>query len=182
MTEPLATDEVGFPLFNKSVILNVPDFFVLPSKKVNKFKLVRGLTPSGKNFTTRAGHKSIQIKKSDTGELYLEAPRFDNPRIEYGMFSKRDQNILKEYFKDVRPPSMTEVSFPSANSVASYLSNATPKYHYEYVDGKRRRILNQPLQSDIMFEAENARKRRRATSNAKKQREKQPPQFKPQQK
>jgi hypothetical protein len=168
MTEPLATDEVGFPLFNKSVILNIPDFFVLPSKKANKFKLVRGLTPSGRNFTTRAGHKSIQIKKSNTGELYLEAPRFDNPRIEYGMFSKRDQNILKDYFKDIKLPPMTEVSFPSANSVASSLSNTTPKYHYEYMNGKRHRVLNDNLQNDIMFEAGKARKRRRATSNAKK--------------
>ena len=144
MTEPLATDEVGFPMFNKSVILNIPDFFVLPSKKANKFKLVKGLTPSGRNFTTRLGHKSIQIKKSDTGDLYLEAPRFDNPRIEYGMFSKRDQNILKEYFKVPPPPA---ASVASNNSVASSVSNATAKYHYEYINGKRHRVLNQNLQT-----------------------------------
>ena len=39
MTEPLATDEVGFPLFNKSVILNIPDFLFYQVRRQTNLNL-----------------------------------------------------------------------------------------------------------------------------------------------
>ena len=146
---------ITLPLFEQ-VSVNIPDYFVLPGKKQGQFKLVKGLTPSGKNFTTREGHKSVKIKQNEKNELYLEEKDFDNPRIEYGMFSKADQKRLNKYFKSV------EQAKPQEDvSIVSSISNSTPKYHYEYINGKRHRVLNDNLQNDIIYEAGQTKKRRR---------------------
>ena len=64
---------ITLPLFG-SVTLHTPDYYVLPGKKPKQFKLVRGLTPSGKAITTRQGNKAIKIKSNERNELYLEEP------------------------------------------------------------------------------------------------------------
>jgi hypothetical protein len=151
MSIPLNTP-ITLPLFER-VLLNVPDYFVLPSKKQGQFKLVKGLTPSGKNFTTRQGHKAVKIKSNEKNELYLEEPNYNNPRIEYGMFSPKDQTILKKYFKPVQKE--------DEQSVVSSIGNLTPKYHYEYKAGKKYRVLDDVLQNDIIYEAGQTKKRRR---------------------
>ena len=95
---PIPSDTpITLPLFEK-VTVHIPDFFVLPGKKQKQFKLVRGLTPSGRQITTRQGYKAIKIKSNERNELYLEEPSYNNPRIEYGMFSARDKKILQKYF------------------------------------------------------------------------------------
>jgi hypothetical protein len=143
----------------------MPEYFLLPSKKQGQFKLVNGLTASGKNFTTRQGHRSVKIKQNDKNELYLEEPNYNNPRIEYSMFSKADQKKLNKYFKPVEQAKPQEDA-SVISSIASSVDN--PKYHYEFKGGKKHRVLNQSLQNDITHEAGQARKRRRATSNLKK--------------
>lgn len=156
--------EITLPLFER-VALDIPEYFVLPSKKKQgEFKLVKGLTPSGKNFTTRQGHKSVKIKQNEKNELYLEEPNYNNPRIEYGMFSSKDQKILNKYFAPVEPVEQEK----SPSSAISLISNSTPKYHYEYINGKRHRFLNHNLQDDIIEESKKHRKRRRATNDLKK--------------
>ena len=141
---------ITLPLF-ESVILHTPDYFVLPGKKQNQFKLVRGLTPSGRNITTRQGHKAIKIKKNERNELYLEERDFNNPRIEYGMFSPKDQKILKKYFAHRSasppplppppppPPKKAYIAPPSDGSVStiSHKSFKTPEE--EKADQKKER-------------------------------------------
>ena len=154
-----ANAPITLPLFER-VVLNVPEYFVLPSKKQGQFKLVKGLTASGKNFTTRQGHKSVKIKQNEKNELYLEEPNYNNPRIEYGMFNKSDQKKLDKYFA---PP---KVAVAETQSVVSAMTKGTAnaKYHYEYVNGKKRRVLNENLINDIEYEAKEAKKRRRKAS------------------
>lgn len=148
---------ITLPLFG-SVTVNMPDYYVLPSKKPNQFKLVNGLTPSGKTITTRQGHKAIKIKQNEKNELYLEEKDFGNPRIEYGMFSKADQKRLNKYFKPIEQAKPQE-DVSVISSIASSVDN--PKYHYEYINGKRHRVLNDNLQNDIIYEAGQTKKRRR---------------------
>ena len=122
---------ITLPLFG-AVTAHVPDYYVLPGKKTKQFKLVREITPTGKAITTRHGHKAIKIKSNERNELYLEEKDFNNPRIEYGMFSPRDQKILKKYFAP-EPPPQDEQS--DVSSLASSIDN--PKYTYQYVNGKK---------------------------------------------
>ena len=70
------------------------------------------------------------------------------------MFSSRDQKILKKYFAP-EPPPQDEQS--GVSSLASSIDN--PKYTYQYVNGKKHRVLNQSLQNDITHEAKQHRKR-----------------------
>lgn len=108
-----ANTPITLPLF-ESVTLHIPDYYVLPGKKQGQFKLVQGLTPSGKTITTRQGHKAIKVKSNEKNELYLEEKDFGNPRIEYGMFSPKDQQILRKYFANESPkPKQFESSTPS---------------------------------------------------------------------
>ena len=148
---------ITLPLFG-AVTAHVPDYYVLPGKKLKQFKLVRGLTPSGKAITTRQGHKAIKIKSNERNELYLEEESFGNPQIEYGMFSPKDQKILKKYFAPEPPPPPPQ---DDQSVVSSIMSDNThgPRYTYQYVNGKKRRVLNQSLQNDISHEAKQHRKR-----------------------
>lgn len=155
---------ITLPLFG-AVTVNMPDYYVLPGKKPNQFKLVQGLTPSGKTITTRQGHKAIKIKSNEKNELYLEEKDFGNPKIEYGMFSKADQKKLNKYFKPIEQ-AKTQEDMSVISSIASSVDN--PKYHYEYKAGKKYRVINESFKNDIIEESIEARKRRRATSDLKK--------------
>ena len=128
---------ITLPLF-ESVTLHTPDYFVLPGKKLKQFKLVRGLTPSGRAFTTRQGHKAIKIKKNERNELYLEEKDFNNPRIEYGMFSPKDQKILKKYFAS-EPPKKAYIAPPSDGSVSTISHNSFKTPEEEKADQKKER-------------------------------------------
>jgi len=108
---------ITFPLF-EAVTLHIPDYYVLPGKKAKQFKLVKGLTPSGKTITTIQGHKAIKVKSNEKNELYLEEKDFGNPRIEYGMFSPKDQTILRKYFAD-KSPKASSKQFESS-SLSNY--------------------------------------------------------------
>ena len=152
---------ITLPLFG-AVTAHVPDYYVLPGKKPGQFKLVRGLTPTGKAITTRQGNKAIKIKSNERNELYLEEPNYNNPQIEYGMFSPKDQKILKKYFAPEPPPPPPPPPPQDDQSVvSSIMSDNThgPRYTYQYVNGKKHRVLNQSLQNDISHEAKQHRKR-----------------------
>ena len=58
---------ITLPLFEK-ITVHIPDYYVLPGKKPRQFKLVRGLTPSGRAITTRQGNKAIKIKSNERNE------------------------------------------------------------------------------------------------------------------
>ena len=150
---------ITLPLFG-AVTAHVPDYYVLPGKRQNQFKLVRGLTPSGKAFTTRQGHKAVKIRKNERNELYLEESSYNNPRIEYGMFSPKDQKILQKYFAHEPPPPPPPPQ-DDQSVVSSIMSDNSygPRYTYQYVNGKKHRVLNQSLQNDISHEAKQHRKR-----------------------
>ena len=125
--------------------------------------MVRGLTPSGRAITTRQGHKAVKIRKNERNELYLEESSYNNPRIEYGMFSQKDQKILQKYFAHEPPPPPPPPPPPQDDQsvVSSIMSDNSygPRYTYQYVNGKKHRVLNQSLQNDISHEAKQRRKR-----------------------
>ena len=114
---------ISLPKFG-GITVHVPDYYVLPGKKPKQFKLVSGLTPSRKQITTRQGHKAIKVMSNERNELYLEEKDYGNPRIEYSMFSPKDQKILQKYFASELPgPKKAHIEPP--NSPTSTITHAS---------------------------------------------------------